>query len=106
MDSLVRMKITGKILIELRSISLRLFKEVLTSENLKTNDPTKRVIHPKASNNNCFFKCIQSYIPSIRQKLTKGLCNQIRQQFNLEENSLIDVKSALDIFHEYSCDGN
>jgi Ion transport protein len=32
---LVRMKITRKILIELRSISLRLFKEVVTSENLK-----------------------------------------------------------------------
>jgi len=39
---------------------------------LKTNDATKRVIHPKSSNNNCFFKCIQSYIPSIRQKLTKN----------------------------------
>lgn len=35
MDSLVRTKITQKILIELRSISLRLFREVVTNENLK-----------------------------------------------------------------------
>ena len=25
---------------------------------LKTNDSVKRIIHPKAGNSNCFFKCI------------------------------------------------
>ena len=33
---------------------------------LKTNDSVKRIIHPKASNNNCFFKCIQPFIPELR----------------------------------------
>ena len=48
---------------------------------------------------------IQSQIPTIKHKLSKKECNSIRQEFNLELDSLIDVKSALDIFRKYSENG-
>ena len=38
-------------------------------EDLKTNDAVKRITDSKVSNNNCFFKCIQSYVPSIKDNL-------------------------------------
>ncbi len=41
---------------------------------LKSNDFVKRIIHPKASNNNCFFKCIQPYIPELKEKIIKSEC--------------------------------
>ena len=71
---------------------------------MKTYDSTKRITHPKASNNNCFFKCIQPFIPSIRERITKSECNRVRKEFNLEADSLIDVKTAVDIFQKYSDD--
>ncbi len=73
---------------------------------LKTNDAVKRIIHPKASNNNRFFMFIQSFVPALRQKVEKSECNRIRKLFNLQPDSLRDIKSALAIFHRYSNDGN
>jgi hypothetical protein len=76
-----------------------------SKRELKTNDATKRVTHPKASNNNCFFKCIQPFVPSLREKIIKSACNRIRNAFNLPPDGLIDVKSALEIFRIYNDNG-
>ena len=53
---------------------------------LKTNDARKRVVHPKATNNNCFFKCIQPFVPQLMASIGKVKCNKIRQAFELEDN--------------------
>ena len=49
---------------------------------LKSNDFIKRIIHPKASNNNCFFKCIQQFVPALIERISKSECNKIRIQFD------------------------
>ena len=69
---------------------------------LKTNDATKRIVHPKSSNNNCFFKCIQPFIPQLRDKIIKSECNKIRISFGISEDDRIAVQSALNIFKFYS----
>jgi hypothetical protein len=76
-----------------------------SKRELKTNDTMKRIIHPKSSNNNCFFKCIQSFVPALRVKVVKSEWNKIRKLFGLESDSLIDVTSALAIFQRFSDDG-
>ena len=47
------------------------------TRELKTNDSSKRVVHPKAANNNCFFKCIQPFIPQLMTKIVKSECNRL-----------------------------
>jgi hypothetical protein len=69
---------------------------------LKTNDASKRVVHPKATNNNCFFKCIQPFIPQLMASIGKVKCNKIRQAFGLKDNQEVDVQTALKIFTHYS----
>ena len=68
---------------------------------LKSNDFIKRIIHPKASNNNCFFKCIQPFVPELREKIIKSVCNTIRLQFDIKSDAAVDVKAALRIFAKY-----
>jgi hypothetical protein len=67
-----------------------------------SKDPSKRIVHPKARNNNCFFKCIQPLVPQLREKILKSECNKIREEFELEDNCMIDVGSALRIFEKFS----
>jgi hypothetical protein len=38
------------------------------TRELRSNDKCKRVISPKSSNNNCFLKCVQDFIPSLTTK--------------------------------------
>ena len=64
-----------------------------------------RLIHPKATNNNCFFKCIQPYVPELRERITRSECNRIRKQFDIKPDDKVDVKSALKIFEKYNSDG-
>jgi hypothetical protein len=40
---------------------------------LKTNDSSKKIVYPKASNNNCFFKCIQPLVPQLREKVWNAI---------------------------------
>ena len=67
----------------------------------KSNTLKHRVIYPKSSDNNCFFKCIQPYIPALRQRVSKSACNSIRKQFEVASNDKIDVQTALKIFESY-----
>ncbi len=69
---------------------------------LKTNDSIKRIVHPKASNNNCFFKCIQPFVTELRDKIIKSECNKIRHAFGINDDDEIDVQSALQIFEKYA----
>ena len=73
---------------------------------LKTNDASKRVVHPKTTNNNCFFKCIQPFIPQLMASIGKVKCNKIRQAFELEDNQEVDVQTAIKIFTHYSNGSN
>jgi hypothetical protein len=57
------------------------------------------------SNNNCFFKCIQPFVPELREKIIKSECNRIRMQFDIKSDAAVDVKSALRIFAKYSDNG-
>jgi hypothetical protein len=68
---------------------------------LKSNDPIKRIIHPKSSYNNCFFKCIQPYVPELGEKILKSECNRIRKLFDIKDNEPVDVRTALNIFSRY-----
>ena len=72
---------------------------------MKSNDFVKRIIHPKATNNNCYFKCIQPYIPELKEKIIKSECNRIRNEFDINKDEPIDVNAALKIFSEYSNQG-
>ncbi|KAI3660739.1 hypothetical protein MP638_001050 [Amoeboaphelidium occidentale] len=76
-----------------------------SKRELKTNDAMKRIIHPKSSNNNCFYKCIQSFVLALKDKVVKSEFNKIRKLLGLESDSLIDVTSALAIFQKFSDDG-
>jgi hypothetical protein len=69
---------------------------------LKTNDAIRRIVHPKAVNNNCFFKCIQPFVPQLQEKILKSECNKIRQGVGIKDNSEIDIQTATKIFEEYS----
>jgi hypothetical protein len=69
---------------------------------LKTNDARKRVVYPKATNNNCFFKCIQTFVSQLMTSIGKVKCNTIRQAFELEDNQEVDVQTAIKIFTHYS----
>ena len=69
---------------------------------LETNDTTKRIVHPKSSNNNCFFKCIQPFIPQLRDKIIRSECSEIRSSFGISANDEISLQSALNIFKDYS----
>ena len=73
---------------------------------LKTNDSSKRVVHPKAANNNFFFKCIQPFIPQLMTKIVKSECIKIRREFGLQDNQEVDVQTALKIFSHYSISSN
>ena len=66
----------------------------------RSNDLKQRIIHPKSSNNNCFFKCIQPFVPLIRERITMSTCNSIRKCFQVEADSKIDVSTALKIFQQ------
>ena len=59
---------------------------------LKTNDATKRIVHPKSSNNNCFFKCIQPFIPQLRDNIVKSECNKIRKSYGINNNDEIAIQ--------------
>ena len=69
---------------------------------LKANDETKRIVHPKSSNNNSFFKCIQPFNPQLRDKIIKSECNKIRNSYRISDNDGIAVQSALNIFKYFS----
>ena len=43
---------------------------------------------------------MQSFIPSLSNKITKKECNRIRKEYGLLQNSKVDVKTALDIFRD------
>ena len=64
-----------------------------------------RLIHPKATNNNCFFKCIQPYIPELNERIIRSECNRIRKQFDIKPDDKVDVKSALRIFEKHNSNG-
>ena len=68
---------------------------------LKSNDFRQRLVHPKASHNNCFFKCIQPYVPILQERISKTLCNDIRRLFHVEPDGKIDVLTALKMFKYY-----
>ena len=68
---------------------------------LRSNNLKYRLIHPKSSHNNCFFKCIQPYVPCIRERISLSACNTIRQQFRVKSNDKIDIQAALKIFQHY-----
>lgn len=57
--------------------------------------------------NNCLFSCIKEMIsppgnPTGKlRKVTKNVCNQYRNVFNLEPNSTINVEDAMKIFEFY-----
>ena len=72
------------------------------TRELKTNDSSKRVVHPKAANNNCFFKCIQPFIPQLMTKIVKSAFNKIRREFGLQDNQEVDLQTALKTFTHYS----
>lgn len=72
---------------------------------LKSNDVSKRITYPKASNNNCFFKCIQPYVPTLQERILKSECNRIRKIYGIKDNEPIDVKTALTIFSRYGNKG-
>ena len=69
---------------------------------LKSNDTSKRITHPKASNNNCFFKCIQPFVPALQEKIIRSECNRIRMQFGVRSDDPVDVNVAMRIFENYS----
>jgi len=64
---------------------------------------------PKASNNNCFFLCDSVWnnldLGDIK-RLGRKKGNEIREEFGLEEDALIPLSSALDIFSKYRKDEN
>jgi DNA polymerase type B, organellar and viral len=84
---------------------LEVLVEAENKREMKTNDTVKRIIHPKVSNNNCFFKCIQCFVPELRENLTRTKCNQIRKHYGVNADQSIDAKTALDIFRHYSQEG-
>ena len=67
----------------------------------RTNNSKQRIIHPKSSNNNCFFKCIQPFVPLLRERITTSACNSIRKHFQVKSDNKIDVSTALKIFTQY-----
>jgi DNA polymerase type B, organellar and viral len=50
--------------------------------------------NPYSTNNNCLFRCIEDF---LEEKPNKNYCNEIRKQFNIEENSIIDLENAYKI---------
>ena len=77
------------------------FEGGCSKTQININSPTQRVIHPKSSNNNCFFKCIQPYVPLLRERITKSNCNAIRARFQMKLDAKIDIQTALQIFQHY-----
>lgn len=59
----------------------------------KTNDESKRIYHPKVSNNNCFFKCIQSFIPELMEKIIRR--NVIKLGINLDLQKILKLTCRL-----------
>lgn len=82
------------------------FEGGCNKSELKSNTLKYRIIHPKSSNNNCFFKCIQPYVPSLRERMTKSACNSIRKRFQVTTDGKIDVQTALNIFQHYREDAS
>ncbi|MFN9115934.1 MAG: DNA polymerase, partial [Bacteroidota bacterium] len=50
--------------------------------------------NPKSSNNNCFFYALKPEFNKLDIKLTKGVCNDIRKEYNLKQGSKIDIHTA------------
>jgi hypothetical protein len=58
-----------------------------------------KVMDYRASNNNCFFRCIKDELGW--DKLTPALCNQVREKFNIGKNEVITVSKAIEIYNIY-----
>jgi hypothetical protein len=74
----------------------------MSEKGVETNDAIRRIVHPKAVNNNCFFKCIQPYLPQLQEKILKSECTKIRQGFGIKDNAEIDIQTATKIIEDYS----
>ena len=51
--------------------------------------------------NNCFFKCVHPFIPSLGKRLSTKKCNQIREEFKINPDAEIPISIALEIFQKY-----
>lgn len=67
--------------------------------NNKIGDIT--LFNPYSENNNCFFKCIEEYLP---EKPTKNECNRIREEFNIKLNEMVSMEEGYKIFKKYATD--
>ena len=57
-----------------------------------------KIWSPPSTNNNCFFKCIEKEINSIKGwRSTKTQCNAIRKKFGIEENHMISIEKGIEI---------
>lgn len=59
--------------------------------------PGIREIIPRATNNNCFFRCISLLFPEFNASITE--CDKVRSCFGLEARSMIDYGSAIQILY-------
>lgn len=64
--------------------------------------PTMQVQDPVSRNNNCFFQCVKEQLGW--KYVTDEKCNKIRQEFDLEPNSMISISSAIEIFEKHCPD--
>ena len=67
-----------------------------SSEYKKVKYNGMELKNPKSSNNNCFFACIKDYCEL--SKLTKTYCNRLRNEVNIESDSIITISQAFRIF--------
>ena len=59
-------------------------------------------ITPISANNNCLFNCIWEHVILYdSQRLGKVLCNRIRKEFNLPDDSTIPISIAIKIFNKF-----
>jgi len=67
-----------------------------------------RIKQPKSTANNCFFVCIQEELKVIynRTRLTKKFYNEIRREYDLLPNTMIDTHTATKFFIDHKLDIN
>jgi hypothetical protein len=67
---------------------------------MKLKDLT--LFSPYSTNNNCLFRLIEEY---ASEKMTKTRCNEIRAEFGIQKDEMIDLKNADRICRKYSSKG-
>ena len=70
--------------------------------NKITNFPDMKVCNFLSSNNNCFFACckLELGLQDIKGFGFKGACNKIRRRYNIEDNTPITTKKAVQILED------